>query len=470
MRIVDQPNTIYVSPLADQPGLANLRAAIAAANQSGQPTTIILDEGVYAIEQSPVLGVDSFPTPGDLAQCDVGPVHAGSSNAATGDLEITGDITIYGTGVDGTQLNGNQLDRLFRVYPGAVLNLRRLSVVGGQSPIGQQGGAILSLGTVTLEDTELRNNSTRNFRPDQSTAGGAIAAWGGHLSVNRSWLEQNESDFGGAIFVCGATSVEIHDSTLSSNTGGAFHTQSSVEASVVNTTFSGNSGGRGAIYAFNGPTANVSVVDFSPDDRFVVLTSEADNLVANDRNGNMDVFIYDRITREYERVSVGNFGQEADYFSFDGAISGNSRYVVFTSYARNLVPLNFGSEVNENLFEYDRVTKTTRLVSVGVDNQLANSSSGNASLSADGRFVVFDSSATNLVAQDLNSTRDIFLYDRQQDLLRRLVSPVNGQESNGYSSNPAISADGRYIAFYSDATNWTGVASVSNFCPIRSSC
>jgi Tol biopolymer transport system component len=191
----------------------------------------------------------------------------------------------------------------------------------------------------------------------------------------------------------------------------------------------------------------------SADGRFVAFYSQASNLVAGDTNGQPDVFVRDRLKRTTERVSVSTRGRQANYFSADPAISADGRFVVFDSGASNLVAGDTNGQ--PDVFVRDRLKRTTERLSVSNDGNPPNGvSSGGliSAISADGRFVVFDSLASNLVAGDRMHT-DVFVRDRLKNTTERLSLSASGRQANGESERPAISADGRFVAFQSEASN-----------------
>jgi Tol biopolymer transport system component len=189
----------------------------------------------------------------------------------------------------------------------------------------------------------------------------------------------------------------------------------------------------------------------SADGRFVAFASTASNLVAGDTNGTDDVFVRDRRTHVTHRVSVGPGGLQANNSSVNPAISADGRYVAFWSGASNLVAGDTNNTVD--VFVRDRVAQVTRRVSVGPGGQQPNDSSVEPAISAHGRFVAFISFASNLVAGDTNQSPDVFVQDRRTQVTRRVSVGPGGQQANGFSSQPAISAGGRYVAFTSDASN-----------------
>jgi Tol biopolymer transport system component len=193
----------------------------------------------------------------------------------------------------------------------------------------------------------------------------------------------------------------------------------------------------------------------SADGRYVVFDSLASNLVPGDTNGWFDVFLRDRLMGTTERVSLDSAGMEADGPSEYGiAMSADGRYVAFTSFATNLVPGDTNGA--HDVFVKDRQTGTTERVSVDSSGAEANGDSdfnSTLSISSDGRFVAFQSRASNLVSGDTNSAQDIFVRDRQAGTTERVSVATGGVQGDLASTHPAISGDGRYVAFVSDATN-----------------
>jgi Tol biopolymer transport system component len=191
----------------------------------------------------------------------------------------------------------------------------------------------------------------------------------------------------------------------------------------------------------------------SADGHFVALVSIASNLVPGDTNGLRDIFIRDRKAVTTRKVSWGRGGAQSDGSSFDPAISADGRFAAFESEATNLVP----GDTNEgrDIFIRDRKAGTTRRVSVGPKGVQGDRDSENPAVSADGRFVVFWSFATDLVPRDTNDLGDVFVRDRETGTTRRMsVGPNSAQGSgDGEESDPAISADGRFVAFESISSN-----------------
>jgi Tol biopolymer transport system component len=198
-----------------------------------------------------------------------------------------------------------------------------------------------------------------------------------------------------------------------------------------------------------------SEADVSANGRYVVFTSSATNLVADDTNGASDVFVRDLQRGTTTLVSIGR-SADADGPSNTPAISPDGRYVAFFSAASNLV----SGDTNEiaDVFVADLRTKKVERVSVSSRNRQQNRSviapfTQVSDISDRGRFVAFDSDATNLVPGDSNKDTDVFVRDRIRRRTVRISVDPNGRQTNNDSFYPAISADGRYVAFQSFAAN-----------------
>jgi Tol biopolymer transport system component len=152
-----------------------------------------------------------------------------------------------------------------------------------------------------------------------------------------------------------------------------------------------------------------------------------------------------------ERVSLGPGGVESNGYSHDPVLSADGRFVAFTSNATNLVAGD--TNRRSDVFVRDRETGTTERVSLGTNGRQGNGNSGEPALSADGRFVAFISSAGNLVPDDTNGIADVFVHDRRTGATERVSIGLSGSQPNSYSEEPALSADGRIVAFTSRATN-----------------
>jgi hypothetical protein len=189
----------------------------------------------------------------------------------------------------------------------------------------------------------------------------------------------------------------------------------------------------------------------SADGRWVAFYSYAANLVAGDTNGAPDVFIRDRLNGVTARVSLATGGVQANGASYYPTVSADGRYVAFESNSSNLIAGD--TNLKSDVFIRDRQTGSTERVSVATGGEQANDNSYAARISGDGRYVAFYSMASNLVAGDTNAVIDVFVHDRQTGTTERVSVNSSGAQGNGLSGGPAISADGRYVGFYSGATN-----------------
>ena len=198
----------------------------------------------------------------------------------------------------------------------------------------------------------------------------------------------------------------------------------------------------------NGYSGSSSLSD---DGRYVVFESNGTNLFAGDLNGNTDTFIYDRLNKTVELISIASDGTQANGASGSGSISGNGRYVIYASSASNLV----ANDTNgfRDIFIYDRQQKTTELISVASNGTQANDASYFSVISDDGNYVAFESMASNLVSGDTNGQSDIFLRDRQTGTTKRINVASNGNQANDISILDSISDDGRYLSYTSKADN-----------------
>ncbi|MFN7952469.1 MAG: FAD-dependent oxidoreductase [bacterium] len=192
----------------------------------------------------------------------------------------------------------------------------------------------------------------------------------------------------------------------------------------------------------------------SADGGTVAFQSDADNLVPDDRNRVSDVFVHARASRRTERVSVDSKGREGDDESTHAAISADGRFVAFESAATNLVPRD--SNGASDVFLRDRKTRTTERVSVAKGGAEANDASGSPALSADARYVAFQSVATNLAPGSPRLSR-IYVRDRTKNETECVSVNDEGQLANNDCDSPAISSDGRWVAFVCNAWNM-GVA------------
>jgi hypothetical protein len=198
---------------------------------------------------------------------------------------------------------------------------------------------------------------------------------------------------------------------------------------------------------------------FSDDGRYVVFNTTASNLVEGDTNELGDIFIRDLFNGTTELISVSSSGEQADRGGGFATISDDGRYVVFSSAARNLVEedVDFG-QFGAGVFVRDLAAGTTELVSVSTAGEGARGALTSQSISADSRYVLFESSSSHLVEGDTNGASDLFVRDLTTNTTERVNVSSAGEQANVtiftddfYAAT--ISDDGRYVLFYSEATN-----------------
>ena len=229
---------------------------------------------------------------------------------------------------------------------------------------------------------------------------------------------------------------------------------------------SAGAGGNGASGSFGTPYFYGRAPAFSSDGRYVAFASVATNLVANDGNGCADVFVHDVATGATVRVSVDSSGIEGDQASQSPDLSSDGRFVAFQSAAGNLVAGDANGKIDVFLHDrdpdgngiFDEGNGVTTRLSVDSAGVEGDGDSQTPVISGDGGHVAFFSLADNLIANDRNGLGDVFARHLAAGTT---TSPSKG--GNGSSWDPSISADGSFVAFVSTATNF--VSGDGNFAP-----
>jgi Tol biopolymer transport system component len=190
----------------------------------------------------------------------------------------------------------------------------------------------------------------------------------------------------------------------------------------------------------------------SADGRFVAFQSGASNLVSGDANGKFDIFVHDRQTGKIKIISRNSAVKPGNDHSYEPAISADGRYVAFRSLASNLVPGDANGKAD--IFVHDRQTGRTSIISRNSNGKPSNGPSSLPANSAGGRYVAFESDASNLVPSDANGKADGFVHDRKTGKTSIISVNSDGIQANiGGCIVPAISNDGRYVAFESESDN-----------------
>ena len=199
------------------------------------------------------------------------------------------------------------------------------------------------------------------------------------------------------------------------------------------------------------PTSSSQFATVSDDGRYVAFQSSATNMASTDTAVNTDVYLFDRVTLVTKHVSLGLANAQSNGESRFPKISANGQFLVFESTSSNLVTADNNNA--SDIFLYSVGSGSLSLVSkssVGVQGAAESSS---PSISADGSIVTFASSATNLVSPDTNNVRDIFVHTIATGITQRISNSATGIQGNQSSEAPTISGNGRYVAFWSNANN-----------------
>lgn len=189
-----------------------------------------------------------------------------------------------------------------------------------------------------------------------------------------------------------------------------------------------------------------SRLSLSENGRYLAYESNASNLVLGDTNGVKDIFVYDHVIKSIRRVSISSNGVEANGDSSITGISHDGNVIVFTSDASNLVEGD--TNAARDIFLHDLDTRETKIVSTDVAGDLADGDSDKGRPSRDGRYIAFESLATNLIAGDSNARSDIFLKDMETGLITLLSQHTDGTPSDNHCYDPKINANATAVAFW----------------------
>ena len=457
----------------DSLGRTSLRAAIMeAAALAPQPVKIFMPEGRYVLSIAPVIdpGV-VFPVPPPGSGYDA-PAGLQWSNGSTGDLDLRGNVTLVGLGVNRTTIDAAGIDRVMKVYPGATVSMTGLTITGGVAPTNHSGGGILNSGNLSLDLVTIKNNEAMG---GPVSLGGGIAHWNGNLNIYRTTLDSNKATGGGGVFITNGATANIDSSTLSENVadgsefasrhqlgGGGLLTRGSGRVSVENSTFSNNlSVGEALGDAIRNSSGvgdgDIFPVNISGDGNYLAMAAFY-RLTETSPTPFRNIYLYNRHTGDYELVNRSTDGSPANGESilFDTpsrSVSWDGRYVVYRSFASNLVP-NDNNDTND-IFVYDRIKKSTTRVALSLSGNDPNEISDYSSISGDGRFVFFTSLADNLVEGDTNGTADVFRYEVETGVIQLVSSDTFGVAVSGDNGFGVSSYDGRLIAFQSDGLGFT---------------
>jgi Tol biopolymer transport system component len=364
------------------------------------------------------------------------------------------------------------------------------SYVGGSSSISQDGRYVVfesdatnlvSGDTNAMRDVFLRDrNAGTTIRVSVSSAGVQSNGYSQHPRISESGkyvvYHSSASNLAGSGTPPGYE-IYLYDvanattELVSQSTGGGFGNGGSTDADVstdgryvvfqsaaTNLVASGGSSSHTEIYVRDRQVSSTQLLTSGNTDstearidcsgRFVTFHSAATNLVSGDTNGADDIFLADRLGAS---VTTQDLTIGANQDSVRPSISCNGNFIAFESVGSNLT----AGDTNgfEDVFRYDRINGGLTKISLSSSSAQGNNDSAYADISGDGRYVVYHSNATNLVASDTNGTYDIFLTDTTSGTTQRIAMSSGGVEANGLNWLPAISADGKYVSYYSSATN-----------------
>jgi Tol biopolymer transport system component len=358
-----------------------------------------------------------------------------SSQLVTGDLNgfddvfvrdrLTGTNILISVASDGSQGNGNSIE------PG-------ISGDGRFVAFASQASDFVTPDTNGLNDLFLR---------DRDPDGNGIFDEGNEttICISRKWTG-GESD-GVSLRPCissdGSTVAFECDSQLTPDSDDLreiyAYDVASGTLSCVSLGFDGSPGG------------DASGASISDDGNRVAFESYNPNLVRNDQNSKKDVFLRNRRLGTTQIVSVSTDGTQGDKDSFNAGISGDGATVAFASSSQNLIAPRTGGGIN--VYVRDVAQRTTTCITVLPDG--TESGGDRPSLSEDGTLVVFESSASDFVPLDQNDASDVFLFDRSAGTYETISADCVGFTANARSLLAAMTPDGRFISFFSDATNLT---------------
>ena len=458
----------------DSAGRTSLRAAIQEANAlKPQPVKIFLQTGTYPLSIASVIDAGvNYPVPPTGSGYDA-PTGLQWSNASSGDLDLEGNITLVGLGVNRTTIDAAGIDRVMKVYAGATASITGLTLTGGKAPTNHSGGAILNSGNLSLDLITIKNNEAIG---GPVSLGGGIAHWNGNLNLYRSTLDSNQAIGGGGVFVTNGATAKIDSSALSDNFtdsrllpdnnqfgGGALLTSLPGRTQVINSTLADNQAfGKATGDAIrNIPTFVGYDILFdsaaSRDGRYAVYSYGGASLVDSDYFS--DVFVLDLSTGISEIVSVNSDERKINSNSLATrqSISADGRYVIFESDGSNIDSLK--TRDRNGIYLRDRQLGTTRRLGTSIDGKPLDGIFGSSTISSNGKFATFFSDASNLVPGDTPGTTNIFFLDLETFLVEQIDVSFDGVQSStemypNLGSNVTFTSDdGRFVLFTSDAGN-----------------
>lgn len=354
---------------------------------------------------------------------EAGNLVSGDSNGAVDGFvhdRLTGETSLVTVASDGTQGNGDS-------YAVAITDDGRYVTI------------VSFAGNLVAGDTNDEPDAFVHDRLTGETSRVSVAADGAQGNGPSNYITDISDDGRYVVFSSAADNLVSGDSNGSVD---AFlHDRLTGETSLLSVASDGTQGNNGSV-----------ATAMTGDGRFVAIISDASNLVIGDTNGVGDGFVHDRLTGETSRVTVSSDGEQGNAHSRQMSVSSDGRYVAFQSRAGNLV--SGDTNTREDIFVHDRLTGETSRVSVASDGTEGDNDSWGGQISGDGRYIAFGSYARNLVGDDGEWLWDVFVHDRLTGDTSLESVASDGTPGNDDSGAAAyISANGRYVVFASDATN-----------------
>ncbi|HJT79962.1 MAG TPA: hypothetical protein VJ719_02100 [Chthoniobacterales bacterium] len=393
-----------------------------------------------------------YPRPGSTQRASV-PYHGGQANLFAFDpaISLNGRITAWDSyATDFVPADTNELEDVFarNLVSGSLHRLSIASNGGSSQPAVSGDGRYVAFTSDATNLVEHDGNHRRDVFVHDLVAGTIE-----RVSVSNTGAEADDTSLNPALSFDGRFVAFMSYASNLVPAAANLYPQIYVRDRITGTTelvsvsSNGEIGDGGSLY-----------VDISSDGRYVAFSSAAENLVPNDSNLQQDVFFHDRETGQTEIVSISTNGTAGEHDSRIPSISDDGRFVAFESIATTLVPEDTNGA--SDIFVRDRASGVTRRVSV--TNSGAEAESGNtpftpgsyfAAISPDGRYVVFQSDAPNLMADDTIRDWDVFVHDLMTGNTTPAALGLDGLQPNKGSGQPEIGADGRYVALLSKSTN-----------------
>lgn len=411
--------------------------------------TVALLVGARAQAQQPIEGISV-----NADRSIWGGVQAGERNVLSDD----GRYVVFSSGgnLSGVDLNGQE-DVFVRDRVAGTTLLMSIATDGTQANStcylpGMSGDgrfvAFASLANNLTSDPV--GNVTNVFLHDRDPDGNGIFDESGATTIllSRKWNGDRSDDYSLRPVIADDGSVVVFESgsNLTPDADGMINLFAYDVAAGTLTCITTGYDGQGS----GGDSYNASLTS---DGRLVAFESGSPRLIPHDTNGSQDVFVFNRNTGATFLQSVATDGTQGNDASFDPAISADGTMVAFASNATNLDVGDHNGRAD--IFVRDRDLHTTTRVSLLSDGTESNNDSQNPVLSADGQLVAFETWSNNLVPLDQNPGSDVLLLDRGSGTFETISADCVGFTANGISNFPDMTPDGRFVSFYSEASNLT---------------